>query len=291
MRIASIRQPDGSTHVALVTDRGVVDVTEAGGGDPLLGSVESVVQSGNAGLAACQSHAGGPAASLDEVTFAPPLRAPAQIVAIGRNYRDHAAEATIELPELPRLFCKWPSTVVGNGIAIQKPTRTDQLDWEVELAVVIGKPASRVSKEDALDHVFGYTILDDVSARDIQFSKPEQLTLGKNYRTFTPLGSWIVTADEVPDPTSVGLRSWVNNELMQDSSSKYLIFDIPTLISFISEVTDLSPGDIISTGTPSGVGCFREPPIFLRHGDTVHMELSLGEKTICSLTNPVIDAA
>ena len=228
--------------------------------------------------------------SLDSVELGPPLRYPSQIVAIGRNYADHTSEARAALPELPRLFAKWPSTVVGPGADILKPSRTAQLDWEVELAVVMGRHTRAVPPAEALNAVFGYTILNDVSARDIQFSKPEQLTLAKNFRTFTPLGGSLVTADEVPDPGSVTVRSWLNGTLMQDSSTKYLIFDVPSLISFVSNVTDLYPGDIISTGTPSGVGYFRDPPVFLNDGDQLRMQLLLGDDVLCELTNPVANA-
>jgi len=223
---------------------------------------------------------------LSDVVLKAPLQHPRAIIGVGRNYRDHAAEATIELPELPRLFPKWPSTVVGPGDPIVIPPLTSQLDWEVELAVVIGTPARDVALDQALEYVAGYTIVNDVSARDIQMSRPEQLALGKNFRSFTPMGSWIVTRDEVPDPADVRLRSWVNDQLMQDGHTKDLIFSVAHLVSFLSSVLDLSPGDVIATGTPAGVGAFRTPPIWLKAGDVVRMELT----GLCVLSNPVLDA-
>jgi 2-keto-4-pentenoate hydratase/2-oxohepta-3-ene-1,7-dioic acid hydratase in catechol pathway len=222
---------------------------------------------------------------LSDLRILAPI-APSKIIAIGRNYRDHADEAAMDLPAMPRLFPKLPGTVIGTGESIRKPARTEQLDWEVELAVVIGRRASRVSVASALEHVAGYTIINDVSARDIQLSVPEQLTLAKNFRTFTPMGSWIVTRDELPDPRDIGVRCWVNDELMQDASSRDLIFDIPFLVSFLSGVLDLEIGDVISTGTPSGVGVFRTPPVFLRAGDHIRMELGDG---VCLLENDVVD--
>jgi 2,4-didehydro-3-deoxy-L-rhamnonate hydrolase len=250
------------------------------GGDRALDAVRSL---------AAEASAGGKAAAalrpLTAVQLAAPLASASKIIAVGRNYLDHASEATVDLPEVPRIFPKWPSTVIGPGEAIVKPAATKQLDWEVEMGVVIGKPAHKVPRADALSYVAGYTIVNDVSARDIQFSKPEQLALSKNYRTFTPMGAWIVTPDEFGPPDQATIRAWVNGEIMQDSSTGKLIFDVPYLVSFLSGVLDLEPGDIISTGTPSGVGAFRDPPVSLQAGDVVRMELG----GVCELENPVID--
>jgi 2-keto-4-pentenoate hydratase/2-oxohepta-3-ene-1,7-dioic acid hydratase in catechol pathway len=222
---------------------------------------------------------------LSEVRLVAPLPAASKIIAVGRNYRDHADEATVDLPEVPRIFPKWPSTVIGPNEAIIKPAATSQLDWEVEMAVVIGRRAHKVPVEDALDYVAGYTIVNDVSARDIQFSKPEQLALSKNYRTFTPMGSWVVTPDEFGDPADAEIKAWVNDKIMQDSNTRNLIFDVPYLVSFLSSVLDLEVGDLISTGTPAGVGAFRSPPVSLTAGDRVRMTLG----GVCELENPVVD--
>lgn len=223
---------------------------------------------------------------LDEVTILPPLY-PGKTIAIGRNYREHAAEGDAELPRWPRLFPKWSSSIIADGESIVKPATTDALDWEVELAVVIGRPASRVAESDALDHVAGYTILNDVSARDIQFDKPEQLALAKNYRTFAPFGPWIATADEFTALDEIRLRTWVNDVLKQDGNTRDLIFTVPYLISFVSSVMDLEPGDVISTGTPAGVGAFRTPPEALQAGDEIRMTLD----DVIELRNDVIEEA
>jgi acylpyruvate hydrolase len=223
--------------------------------------------------------------AASEVRLLAPIPRPPKIVAIGRNYRDHASEASVKLPELPKLFPKFPCTVVGPHVPVIHPPNTSALDYEAEFAVVIGRLARSVSRETAMDYVAGYTILNDISARDIQF-KDEQITLGKNYRTFTPMGPCIVTKDELPDPANVDVKLWLNGQLMQDSNTRYLIFDVPYLVSFISGVLDLEPGDVISTGTPAGVGCFRKPPVYLKAGDEIRIELS----AIGTLINPVVAA-
>ena len=303
MRIASISAGPSARHVGCVVGEYVIDLTEAAAAAgaaaspaerSYFDSVESLIAAGAEGLAVARSvlESVGDAAEhrtkLDNARLLSPLHYPSQVVAVGRNYSEHASEASVDLPELPRLFSKLPSTVIGDGDAIVKPARTSQLDWEVELAVVIGRSARRVPVEQALDYVFGYTILNDVSARDIQFSKPEQLTLAKNFRTFSPIGAWIVTADEIPDPSAVTIRTFIDGELMQSSAGESMIFDIPALISFMSEVTDLSQGDVISTGTPSGVGIFREPPVFLQEGTQIFMDMLHGDETLCRLANHVV---
>ncbi len=304
MRLVTFDPPsrNGGPHLGCLSGDVVLDLTAAGdsvGGAAaaVCQSMEALVASGPQGLTTAKQLADNEGSSakfqwgLREAHLRAPLQYPTQIFAVGRNYREHAEEAGAALPTMPRLFPKWPSTVIGPGAPVIKPARTKQLDWEVEFAVVIGRDASFVPAAEALEYVFGYTILNDVSARDIQFSKPEQLTLAKNFRTFAPLGGWILTRDEIPNPAEVTIRSWINDVLMQDSTTEYLIFDVPTLVSFISEVTDLHPGDIISTGTPSGVGCFREPPIYLNDGDEIKMQLSRNEELLCELSNPVSSAS
>lgn len=301
MRLASFLTGDNAPHFGCLQDGRVLDLADPAAAlsrlDPAVAGaadLRGLLAGGDRAMAAAsamaaEASAGGQAAAalrpLDSVRLTAPLPRPGTILAVGRNYLDHASEATVDLPELPRIFPKWPATVIGPGEAIIKPAVTSQLDWEVEMGVVIGKPARRVPVSAALDYVAGYTIVNDVSARDIQFSKPEQLALSKNYRTFTPMGAWIVTPDEFGPPDQASIRSWVNDELMQDSSTGQLIFDVPYLVSFLSGVLDLEPGDVISTGTPSGVGAFRDPPVSLRAGDLVRMDLG----GVCQLENPVID--
>lgn len=306
MRLVSFREGRRQSFGALLGDA-VLDLGEAlrslaiadgGGGEP---SPETLVDFFAAGSKARADTArvmksecpegSSPEAylhSLDgRVELLAPLLKPSKIIAIGRNYRDHAREAGGPLPDMPRIFAKWATTIVGPGQPIIKPRETDQLDWEVEMAVVIGRPAHCVPVGAALDYVGGYTIALDITARDIQHRNPEQLTLGKNFRTFTPMGAWVVTSDEVSDPSALDIQLWVNDVLMQDSNTKHLIFDVPYLVSFLSNVLDLEPGDVISTGSPSGVGAHREPPIFLQPGD--HVRAQLGG--VCELETHVVDAA
>lgn len=186
------------------------------------------------------------------------------------------------IPETPILFAKFANAVVGSGQPVRIPPITDQVDYEAELGVVIGRRATAVSVDDALDHVLGYTCVNDVSARDLQFAD-QQWVRGKTLDSFCPMGPWIVTTDELPDPQTLGIRCYVNNELLQDSSTKQMIFSVAELVSFISQGVTLEPGDVIATGTPPGVGFARTPQVFLRPGDTVRVEID----GIGSLWNPI----
>jgi 2-keto-4-pentenoate hydratase/2-oxohepta-3-ene-1,7-dioic acid hydratase in catechol pathway len=211
-----------------------------------------------------------------------PLR-PASIVAVGLNYLDHIRETGMERPLRPLLFSKLRSSVVGPD----EPVRIDgdltrQVDWEVELAVVVGLRAQRVPLEHALDHVFGYTVANDVSARDLQFSDGQWLR-GKSLDTFCPLGPFVVTADEVGDPHALGLRCRVNGATVQDSSTAEMLFGVAELISFCSHSFTLEPGDVVLTGTPWGCGAFMDPPRFLAPGDVLETEV----EGIGTLRNPV----
>ncbi len=222
--------------------------------------------------------------ALDEVRVLPPIARPGKILCAGINYKSHLDEnPAAKMPQEPFFFSKLPSAVIGQGDAIVHNPRTQRLDWEVELAAVIGRTAKGLRRETALDCVAGYTILNDVSARDVQF-KDFQITLGKNFDTFAPLGPCLVTADELPDPQNVRLRSLVNGQLMQDGTSADMIFPLADLLVALSEIMTLEPGDVVSTGTPSGVGVFRHPPTFLKPGDSVTVEV----ERIGTLTNPVV---
>lgn len=210
---------------------------------------------------------------LDRVSFAPPVSRPSKIVALGLNYKDHAEESKGKVPETPLLFAKFPSSLTGhmNHITWDR-TVTKKVDFEAELAVIIGQSVYRVPEEDALRAVFGYTCANDVSARDLQFGDG-QWVRGKSLDSFCPLGPWIVTPDELPDPHSLKIQCSVNNHLMQDSHTSLMMFRIPEIISFLSRHFTLNPGDIILTGTPSGVGVFREPSVYLKDGDEVVVEI------------------
>jgi 2-keto-4-pentenoate hydratase/2-oxohepta-3-ene-1,7-dioic acid hydratase in catechol pathway len=216
---------------------------------------------------------GSQALAVDRVKLAPPVTRPAKIIGIGLNYKDHAAEQNTPLPDEPRIFAMFPSTLIGPGDPITWNTAvTSQVDYEAELAVIIGKTIKNCPESEALGAVFGYTCANDVSARDIQF-RNDQLVRGKALDTFCPLGPWIVTVDEIPDPGALHIRCWLNGILMQDGHTSQLIFGVPALIAFLSRSFTLVPGDVILTGTPKGVGAFRNPPVFLKDGDTVTVEI------------------
>jgi 2-keto-4-pentenoate hydratase/2-oxohepta-3-ene-1,7-dioic acid hydratase in catechol pathway len=210
---------------------------------------------------------------LAEADLMAPLPRPGKIIAIGRNYKEHAAEEGVEPPAAPLIFSKWPSCVIGPGEDIRwDPALTRQVDYEAELAVVIGRSARRVAPEVALDHVFGYTCLNDVSARDLQFGDG-QWARGKSLETFAPMGPVIVTADEIGDPQRLSIRCIVDGKVMQDSNTSQMYFSVADIISYCSQSFTLEPGDVISTGTPSGVGVFADPPHFLGDGARIVVEI------------------
>ena len=211
-----------------------------------------------------------------------PIETPGKIVCIGLNYRDHADEQGTPLPERPLLFAKWPNALVGPGEPIVVPPIVQKVDYEAELGVVIGARVRRVSVENALEAVRGYLCLNDVSARDLQFADG-QWTRGKSPDTFCPVGPELVPAALVPDPQALRIRAVLNGETMQDSTTANMVFGVAELISFITQVITLEPGDLIATGTPAGVGAFREPPVFMQAGDEVTIEI----EGLGALTNPV----
>lgn len=211
---------------------------------------------------------------------------PAAIFCTGLNYRKHAIETGARIPQHPILFMKAPSAVQHPGDAIRIPTAlaSSQVDFECELAVVIGRTAKNVRREDALRHVAGYTCANDVSARDWQVQwGGSQWCRGKTFDTFAPLGPWLVTPDEIPDPNALKIRTVLNGQTMQEDSTADMIFDVPSLIAFFSGSTTLRPGTVLLTGTPSGVGMARKPPVWLQPGDVVTIEI----EKIGALTNPV----
>jgi 2-keto-4-pentenoate hydratase/2-oxohepta-3-ene-1,7-dioic acid hydratase in catechol pathway len=205
--------------------------------------------------------------NLESVKLEAPIQNPRKIICLGRNYAEHAKEGGAEAPGRPMLFCKAPTAIIGPGDPVIYPKITSQLDYEIELAVVIGKKGKEIPEETAYDYVAGYMILNDVSARDLQ-QGDRQWFRGKSLDTFAPTGPWIVLKDEIPDPGDLKMQMKVNGELRQDSSTKHMIFKVPQIIAFISEGITLEPGDIISTGTPSGVGVYMKPePKLLKVGD------------------------
>lgn len=206
------------------------------------------------------------------LTLGPPVPNPSKIICIGTNYKDHVAEMKSQIPAYPVLFAKFANALIGPEDDIEKSPLTNKLDYEVELAIVIGKKASEVTKESALEYIAGYTIANDVSARDLQKRTPQWLQ-GKSLDRSTPIGPWIVTTDELTNPAVLTIKSYVNGEIRQNSNTKHLIFDIPYLIEFISNLITLEPGDIILTGTPDGVGFAMDPPGLLEIGDVVTLEI------------------
>lgn len=202
-----------------------------------------------------------------------PIADPGKFVCIGLNYKDHAAETGSPIPKEPPIFPKWANAILDPGEPIVRPRGSQQLDWEVELGVVVGRTARDVSREAALDHVFGYTIVNDVSARDFQFVT-SQWAAGKCCDGFAPLGHWIADATEIPDPHVLDLKTWVNGKLMQNGTTRNFIFDVRYIVSYLSGLMTLSPGDLISTGTPAGVGLGFKPPVFLKAGDVCRMEIT-----------------
>ena len=220
----------------------------------------------------------------DESSLQAPIVRPSKMIAIGLNYIDHIKETKAEQPERPVVFAKFPNAIVGPfAPVLMDPGLTEMGDYEVELAVVIGRRTRGVSEDEALKAVFGYTVANDVSARDWQFKDP-QFDRSKGFDTFCPIGPWITTADEVPDPQALTIRSWVNGQPRQDSSTQLMLFSVAELIAFLSRGMTLEPGDVILTGTPHGVGFAMDPPQYLQPGDHVECEVeSLGK-----IRNPIV---
>jgi len=220
--------------------------------------------------------------SLDAIEFLPAVN-PTKILAIGRNYADHAAEGGADLPKAPLLFNKLPNTLNAHNAPIVLPSISEKVDYEAELAVVIGQTAKRVSEAAALDHIFGYSLIDDVSARDLQFGDG-QWTRGKSLDTFAPLGPFITTRDEIEDVQALKIEGVLNGQVMQSSNTSKMIFKVAYLVSYLSQGITLEPGDVIATGTPDGVGIFRKPPVLLKDGDVFEVKI----EKLGTLRNPVV---
>ena len=225
---------------------------------------------------------------LDQVRYAPCISRPSKIIGIGLNYLDHIRESKGAVPERPLIFAKFPNTLVAHKDAITwNPELTKKVDYEAELAVVIGKTTYQCSEEEAEKAVFGYACSNDVSARDLQFGD-KQWVRGKTLDTFCPLGPWIVTPGEIEDLYSLGIKSILNGRVMQDSNTRHMLFKVPQLISFISMNFTLSPGDVILTGTPHGVGAFRKPSVYMKDGDEIVVEIEqIGRLMNTCKTQPV----
>jgi len=244
--------------------------------DPsLLGKIKGYVYSENV-----------PKISVDTVTLTSPILNPDKVICIGMNYKDHCEEQNVPVPVEPIIFSKFASSIAGPFDPIPYPKETKELDFEVELAFIIGKKGKNIKLEDAMSHVFGYTVAHDVSARDWQLKKNGgQWLLGKAMEAFAPLGPDIVTSDELQDPHNLTIKCVVNNEVVQDSNTAQMVHRVDGIVSFISRFLTLLPGDVILTGTPPGVGVFRQPPHFLKVGDTVECSI----EKIGTIRNVIVD--
>jgi len=228
----------------------------------------------------------GPAYDLSSVTLLAPIPRPPKLICVGLNYRDHALETRMEIPKIPTIFCKFPNVVIGPGQPIVLPKASIRPDYEAEFAFVIGPGGRHIPASKALQHVFGYTIVNDVSARDFQMATSQWL-MGKTFDTFAPMGPWLVTRDEIADPHALDISLEIGGETLQHSNTRELIFKIPELVEYLSTVVTLEPGDVVATGTPGGVGFVRKPPRYLRPGEEVVVRIEgLGE-----LRNPVVAEA
>lgn len=282
MKLVTFRR-DGVTRTAAVVDESIVDLAAADsaippdmlellrGGEPMMARAANAVASGAA------RHPQG------EATLLAPIPRPGKALAIGLNYRDHAEESGQQLPKYPVVFSKVSSCITGPGASIQRPRASTSVDWEAELVFVIGKEGRHIPAASALDHIAGFMCGNDVSVRDWQFHNPTWM-IGKGFDTHGPTGPWLVTKDEV-DPSSMDIACYVNGERVQSSNTKNLIFGIGELVEYLSTAFTLEPGDIVFTGTPAGVGVSRKPPVFLKHGDVVRVEI----EGLGALENPVVD--
>ena len=272
---------DNHARLGLLRDDHVIDLAAASDGR-LPPDMLTFLRRGEPALQLARQVAENGTAStpVSDVTLLAPIPNPSKIVAIGLNYMDHCREQNVKPPERPIIFAKFSTAVVGPGATIRwDPALTQQVDYEVELGVVMGRTARRVPAAEALDYVAGYTICNDVTARDLQHGD-RQWVRGKSLDTFCPLGPWLVTREEVPDPQDLSLRCTLNGQVMQDSTTAEMIFGVAYLIEFISRAFTLLPGDVIATGTPHGVGVFRSPQVFMKDGDVVTVEVEgLGQLT------------
>jgi 2-keto-4-pentenoate hydratase/2-oxohepta-3-ene-1,7-dioic acid hydratase in catechol pathway len=256
VKLLAYDRGDGVRH-GYLTDAGIVDL---GPGD-----VMAVIRNGI-------ETADGPIVEMDGVRLLAPVGEPGKIVCIGLNYHDHCREQHIDPPAYPRLFGKFANAVNHPGGEVRRPAMTEQLDQECELAVVIGQRASGIGPKEAMEHVFGYTILNDITMRELQ-REDKQWLRAKGSDGFAPMGPVLVTADEIRDPQALRMRSFVNDEAWQDSSTAEMVFDVPTLIAFVSRTIALEPGDVLSTGTPAGVGHYQRPPRYLQDDDRLRCEI------------------
>jgi 2-keto-4-pentenoate hydratase/2-oxohepta-3-ene-1,7-dioic acid hydratase in catechol pathway len=275
MKLATFTDSSG-TRVGVVQGDGIVDLASAAPDLPR--EMTALLGAGPDALAAAaRASDGATTIPLADVRLEAPIGRPPKIMAVGLNYADHVAEAGLETPKFPLVFNKQPTSVIGPSDPFHMPRVSSALDYEGELGVVIGRRCRHVPKDRAVEAIAGYVVLNDVTVRDWQLRTPTW-TIGKSFDTHCPMGPWITTADEVDDPHSLGIKTWVNDELRQSSNTKHLIFDAFTLVEHLSTAFTLEPGDVIATGTPGGVGIAMKPPKLLVVGDVVKIAIErLGE--------------
>jgi 2-keto-4-pentenoate hydratase/2-oxohepta-3-ene-1,7-dioic acid hydratase in catechol pathway len=268
---------EGTSRPGVLDGDDVVDLAAAGLPVGKDGDLALIVEAGQSILGRVGEAIKSPAAKryqVADVKIAAPILSPSKIVAVGLNYIDHCREANLAVPEEPVLFSKFPNSVTGPYDELSwSPSVTKEVDYEVELGIVIGKRGRDIGESEAMDYVFGYTVVNDVSARDLQFANAKQWDRGKSLDTFCPYGPYIVTREEVPDPHVLQVHTILNGQEMQNSNTKNLIFGVPKIVSYTSQGTTLLPGDLIPTGTPFGVGFSRKPPVFLKDGDECVCEI------------------
>lgn len=277
MRLVTYEMRPGNPRLGAVVGEDIVELKPPNSGNNVFASMISMLEAGANGLAWARDLAdssASPRVGLKGVHLLAPVPKPGKIIAVGLNYRDHARELNVEPPATPIIFAKFPSSITGPGAPVLLPGGDVQLDYEAELGVVIGRRGKSIDVAHALDYVAGYMPLNDISARKWQFAD-QQWVRGKSCDSFCPIGPWLTTRDEVPDPHTLAIKARVNGELRQNSNTSNLIFRVPELIAFISTAITLQPGDVIATGTPDGVGVFRKPPVFLQSGDVVEVEIEL----------------
>lgn len=291
-----LRGSDDPWRAGFQRDQAVIDAktyppfSENSKGEGGFLSVRALLQKGQQELnnvlawANQQLAAGHDLIPLESLEFGPPVPDPDKIICLGINYREHAAEANAEVPPVPTFFAKYRNSLIGPSASIQLPRVSTRIDYEGELAVIIGERCKHVSEQDALQYVAGYAAFNDVSARDLQ-TRTSQWTAGKALDTFAPMGPGIVPASEIPDPQALTLITRLNGQEVQHDSTGSMVHSVAAAIAFLTSFMTLEPGDIIATGTPSGVGFKRNPPLFMRHGDVVEVEI----ERIGTIRNPVVD--
>ncbi len=277
---------NGANGVGFLEGEEILEVPQDAGGGDLSGALRS---GGEGAVERLRSAAAtGARRRLGEVRLGAPIVHPSKVVCVGHNYSEHATETGSAAPAEPLIFAKLPSAIIGPTDAIRLPAAAPRrVDYEAELAVIIGRPGRDIPEGGAMEHVLGYTVANDVTARDWQVKKPGgQWLLGKSFDTFLPLGPWLVTADEVPDVGRLRITCTIGGETLQDDTVEHMIFSIPQLISYVSRVATLLPGDVLLTGTPAGIGSSRTPPRWLGVGDLVETAIS----GIGTMANPVSEA-